>query len=101
MAGKLAARVRGLSEAAVRAQFGTEEQCRAVLVKLRWPGGFVCPACGHDGCTLLTKRRLHQCTRCRHQASLLAGTIFHATIDRRAVDPFPKGREPEPREGCC
>lgn len=79
MAGKLAARVRGLSEAAFRAQFGREEQCRTVLFKLRWPTGFVCPACGHQGATLLAKRQLHQCQRCRHQASLLAGTIFHST----------------------
>jgi hypothetical protein len=33
----LAARVKGLSEAAFRAAFGTEEQCRAALEKLRWP----------------------------------------------------------------
>ena len=40
---KVASRVRGLSDEAFREAFGTKEQCRAALVRLRWPGGFVCP----------------------------------------------------------
>ena len=79
MAGKLAARVKGLSEAAFREAFGSEEQCRAVLEKLRWSKGFICPACGHGGRAWLAERRLYQCNRCKHQVSLTAGTIFHAT----------------------
>ena len=79
MAGKLAARVKGLSEAAFQAAFGREEQCRAVLERLRWPKGFLCPACGHAGRAWLAERRLYQCNRCKHQVSLTAGTIFHAT----------------------
>ena len=46
---KVASRVRGLSDVAFREAFGTEEQCRAALVRLRWPDGFVCPCCGHRG----------------------------------------------------
>jgi len=79
MAGKLAARVKGLSEAEFQAAFGTEAQCRAVLERLRWPKGFLCPACGHAGRAWLGERRLYQCNRCKHQVSLTAGTIFHAT----------------------
>jgi hypothetical protein len=79
MALKLAARVKGLSEAAFREAFGTEEQCRAVLERLRWPKGFICPACGHGGQAWLAERKLFQCNRCKHQVSLTAGTIFHAT----------------------
>jgi transposase-like protein len=79
MAGKLAARVKSLSEAEFQAAFGTEAQCRAVLEKLRWPKGFLCPACGHGGRAWLGERRLYQCNRCKHQVSLTAGTIFHAT----------------------
>ena len=44
---KVASRMRGLSDEAFREAFGTEEQCRAALVRLRWPGGYVCPCCGH------------------------------------------------------
>src|SRR5215203_149078 len=44
--GKLASRVRGLSEPEFQAAYGTEEQCRAAVEELRWPTGFVCPICG-------------------------------------------------------
>ena len=46
---KVASRVRGLSDEAFREAFGAEEQCRSALSRLRWPDGFVCPACGHRG----------------------------------------------------
>ncbi len=46
MAGELASRVRGLSGAQFRETYGTEEQCRAVAEKPRWPEGFVCPLGG-------------------------------------------------------
>jgi hypothetical protein len=79
MPGKLASRVRGLSEAQFREAYGTEEQCRAVVEKLRWPGGFVCPLCGGaEGKWLRTRPKI-QCRACRHQVSLTAGTVFHAT----------------------
>src|SRR5919199_98101 len=79
MAGKLASRVRGLSEAQFRESYGTEERCRAVVERLRWPKGFVCPRCGGcEGIWLSTRPKM-QCRACRHQVSLTAGTIFHAT----------------------
>jgi len=34
---------KGLSEPAFDRQYGTEEQCRAVVIALRWPDGFCCP----------------------------------------------------------
>ena len=50
---KVASRVRGLSDEAFREAFGTEEQCRAALLRLRWPDGFLCPCCGHrEHCVL-------------------------------------------------
>ena len=76
---KVASRVRGLSDEAFREAFGTEEQCRAALVRLRWPDGFVCPSCGHRGHCVLAGRGLYQCNRCKTQTSPTAGTIFHAT----------------------
>ena len=75
---KVASRVRGLSNEAFREAFGTKEQCRAALVRLRWPGGFVCPCCGHRGHCVLAGRGLYRCNRCK-QTSPTAGTIFHAT----------------------
>src|SRR3954447_12339285 len=79
MAGRLASQVRGLSEAQFREAYGTEEQCRAVVEKLRWPAGFVCPLCGGCEGKWLSTRPKIQCRACRHQVSLTAGTIFHAT----------------------
>jgi hypothetical protein len=79
MPGKLASRVRGLSEAQFREAYGTEEQCRAVVEELRWPEGFVCPLCGGTEGKWLRTRPKIQCRACRHQVSLTAGTIFHAT----------------------
>jgi transposase-like protein len=79
MAGRLASQVRGLSEAQFREAYGTEEQCRAAVEKLRWPGGFVCPLCGGAEGKWLSTRPKVQCRACRHQTSLTAGTIFHAT----------------------
>ena len=79
MAFKVASRVRGLSDEAFRKAFGTEEQCRTALVRLRWPDGFVCPSCGHRGHCVLAGRGLYQCNRCKKQTSPTAGTIFHST----------------------
>jgi hypothetical protein len=79
MAGKLASRVRGLSEPEFQAAYGTEEQCRAAVEELRWPTGFVCPICGGRQGTWLSTRPKIQCRSCRHQASSTAGTIFAST----------------------
>jgi len=59
--------------------YGSEAQCEQALYQLRWPSGFVCPQCGNTtGCALKT-RKIYQCHKCHHQASLTAGTIFHGT----------------------
>jgi transposase-like protein len=79
MGARLAWRVRGLSEAQFRAGYGTEGQCREVVERLRWPQGFVCPACGSVAGTRLKSRPRIQCRGCRRQVSLTAGTIFHST----------------------
>jgi transposase-like protein len=70
---------RGLSEAAFRQRYGTEGQCREALFALRWGRGWACPSCGHGRHAALGRRALLQCNRCKHQLSLTAGTIFHAT----------------------
>ena len=70
---------KGLSERGFREMYGTEQQCRLALFGWRWPNGFVCPRCGGDRYCAIEGRKLYQCKRCRHQASLTAGTIFHAT----------------------
>jgi transposase-like protein len=68
--------VRGLSEAAFRQRFGTEEACRETLSQMRWREGLTCPACGGRGFCRLRTRKVFQCNRCKKQLSLTAGTVF-------------------------
>src|SRR5512138_2427721 len=70
---------KGLSEAEFERQCGSEEQCRAAVAEWRWPDGFVCPRCGSRRHSVIKTRALYQCTACRRQTSLTAGTIFAAT----------------------
>jgi len=68
---------KGLSLTKFLKRFGTEGQCAEALARWRWPGGFVCPACGaRQGYVRLRTRKLFQCKHCRHQTSLTAGTLF-------------------------
>lgn len=60
-------------------QFPDEEACAAYLKEVRWPDGFVCPRCEERGASFVRSRALWQCRHCRHQVSLTAGTIFHAS----------------------
>mgnify|MGYP001047541166 FL=1 len=71
---------KGLSLKQFLTDYGTEAQCEQVLERWRWPRGFICPRCGHHHEPVhLRSRALLQCRRCRHQASLTAGTIFADT----------------------
>lgn len=76
----------GLSMVEFFRQFGTETQCEAALEKARWPEGFRCPCCGVTAhCVLRGPRRLYQCNACRHQSSLIAGTVLQSTKLRLTV----------------
>src|SRR3954449_1874971 len=87
--------VRGLSEAAFRERFGTDEACREALFGMRRRDGLTCPACAHGGfcrpgappglgggprafCGPNT-RQPFQCNRCNRQVQLTAGTVFQDT----------------------
>ena len=59
-------------------RFHTEEACWEYLASLRWPQGFACPRCAAPGGWPASRGRWI-CQRCRHQASVTAGTIFQDT----------------------
>ena len=59
--------------------YGTDQQCAQALFQSRWPEGFRCPACGYHKYCQLHTRKVFQCIRCKHQASLTAGTLFENT----------------------
>ena len=61
------------------ARFGTDAQCRAYLVRARWPEGFRCAGCGHGRAYSHRARLIEACAACGKQLSLLAGTIFEQT----------------------
>ena len=65
--------------------------------RLRWPGGFLCPCCGHREHCELAGRGLYQCNRCKKQTSPTAGTIFHATAADTLVRRHPPDRDGEER----
>lgn len=58
-------------------KFHSDDACREHLFQIRWPNGFCCPKCEHDAFYFLESRKLYQCTRCKHQTSVTAGTIMH------------------------
>ena len=59
--------------------FSNDEVCRHHLFHLRWPAGYVCSLCGSHRCDALKKRQILQCRNCKHQTSLIAGTLMHRT----------------------
>ena len=60
-------------------EYGSEEKCMEALIRWRWPNGFVCPRCSHSGHCRVQSRGLYQCSGCRYQVSLTAGTILAST----------------------
>ena len=62
----------------LQAWFRTDADCLDYLEWLRWPAGFACAACGHDGAWRLGDGRF-RCSGCGHRTSVTAGTIFDRT----------------------
>lgn len=58
--------------------FRTDADCLDYLEWLRWPGGFICPSCSHEGSWRLGDGRF-MCSGCGDRASVTAGTIFDRT----------------------
>lgn len=58
-------------------KFSTEEACLAFIASQKWKEGYVCRKCGHthycEGPTPFSRR----CTRCKHNESATAHTVFH------------------------
>lgn len=60
------------------AWFSDDRACLAYLGELRWPRGFVCPACAATE-FWRTGDGLWMCQACARRTSVTAGTIFHRT----------------------
>jgi len=59
--------------------FGTEEKCRELLVRLRWPEGPRCLRCKMPVVRLETEKQLFYCKDCDYQFSVTTGTVFNDT----------------------
>jgi len=71
----------GMSLSQFIAHYGTEAKCEAALVRARWPSGFICRECGErEHSRFLADGRWYwQCSHCRTQTTVCAGTLFHAS----------------------
>lgn len=58
-------------------QYNTNDACREVLAKLRWPDGIACPHCGSKSIRNSYTRDQYDCASCGYQFSVTSGTIFH------------------------
>ncbi|MCU1285020.1 MAG: putative Transposase [Acidobacteriales bacterium] len=60
--------------------FSSDERCRELLERLRWPDGAECLRCKGKGVVRLsTNSKVFWCAECDYQFSVLSGTIFHDT----------------------
>lgn len=59
--------------------FSDDKSCASYLERLRWPDGFVCPACKVPATPWRQTRNRLVCSYCRYQSSVCAGTILDKT----------------------
>ena len=63
----------------VHEMFSSDEKCRELLKRLRWPNGPECPRCKGAAVQLETEKQLFYCGECDYQFTVTSGTIFHDT----------------------
>ena len=58
--------------------FDTDDKCRELLKRLRWPNGPECPRChATEVAQLATAKDLLYCKDCDYQFTATANTVFH------------------------
>lgn len=57
--------------------YPTDEKCRELLARLRWPEGPRCPRCHMEVVELETEKELFYCKQCDYQFTVTAGTVFN------------------------
>jgi transposase-like protein len=58
-------------------KFSTDEDCREILTRLRWPEGVDCPRCRNRNVWWVASRKQFTCSECSYQFSVTTGTIFN------------------------
>ncbi len=59
--------------------YSTDDKCREILTKLRWPAGIECPRCKETRVAWLQARSQFECAQCGYQFSVTTGTVFNDT----------------------
>jgi transposase-like protein len=57
--------------------FSTDEECREILTRLRWPEGVECLRCHNRNVWWVRSRKQFTCSECSYQFSVTTGTIFN------------------------
>jgi transposase-like protein len=57
--------------------FDTDDKCREVLVRLRWPAGVQCPRCHGARISWIKANKQFDCAECEYHFSVTAGTVFN------------------------
>jgi transposase-like protein len=57
--------------------FSTDEDCREILTRLRWPEGVECLRCHNRNVWWVQSRKQFTCSECSYQFSVTTGTIFN------------------------
>ena len=57
--------------------FSEEDDCLKLLAEEKWKDGYVCRKCGHTNYCKGKTPHSRRCTRCKHDESATAHTIFH------------------------
>jgi transposase-like protein len=63
----------------VNSLYSTDERCRELLAKLRWPNGIECLRCKSKKVYDLPTQKKFECGECGYQFSVLTQTIFNDT----------------------
>ena len=61
----------------VNTMFSTDEKCRELLERLRWPEGVTCPRCKDRRVSRMKEYARFECVGCEYQFTVTANTIFH------------------------
>ena len=60
----------------VNSMFSTDDKCRELLKKLRWPHGVKCLRCGSMNAFEVSSYK-YECRECAYQFTVTAQSIFH------------------------
>jgi len=69
--------VLGMTLLDLNQMFSTDERCRELMERLRWPEGVMCPRCKDSRVSRMKDYARFECVGCEYQFTVTSGTIFH------------------------